>query len=474
MSVNLKELTIKKAHDHLKMGDFSVKELVMSHIEKIKEKNPELNAFLEVFDDWEKQAEEAQGLFEKKQAGPLTGIPLAIKDNILIKGKIASAGSKILENYRAVYDATAIAKLKIQHAIFLGRTNMDEFAMGSSTENSAFGPTKNPLDPERVPGGSSGGSAAAVAFGGALAALGSETGGSVRQPASFCGCVGLKPTYGKISRYGLIALGSSLDQIGPLGKSVSDVEIVFESLKGADPLDSTSLPESGKMPMPEKLTIGVPKNLISEKGIDPEVRKNFEDAIKKLSDSGYEIKDIELPHAAYSLAVYYIIMPAEASTNLARFDGVRYGLFKSGKNLLDDYVKSRSSGFGPEPRRRIILGTYVLSSGYNDAFYNKATLVRNLIIKDFKEVFEESGVNLIATPTTPDTAFKLGEKVSDPVSMYMSDLLTAPANIAGVPAISVPSGFSKNNLPIGIQFIADYSREDILFKVGKDFLGEKD
>ncbi len=471
VSINLEKLTITSAHRHLSNGDFSVEELVGACFKNIEDKNPKLNAFLEVFGDWKEEVKKAQKLFNEGGATELTGIPLAIKDNILIKGKIASAGSKILENYRAVYDATAIAKLKKHQSIFIGRSNMDEFAMGSSTENSAYGPSKNPIDPERVPGGSSGGSAVAVSMGGALASLGSETGGSVRQPAAFCGLLGLKPTYGRISRYGLIALGSSLDQIGPFAKSVADLEIVFNAIKGEDSFDATTLSEPGGLVLPKKLVVGIPRDLLSNPGINQEVIENFEKSVEKLTDLGFEIRDISLPNAAHSLAVYYIIMPAEVSSNLARFDGVRYGFHKTGDDLIDEYVKTRSSGFGREPRRRIILGTYVLSTGYYDAFYNKANLMRNLIIADFEKVFE-SGVHLVATPTTPTEAFKLGEKANDPLAMYMSDLLTAPANVAGIPAISIPSGFSKNNLPLGLQFIAPAFREDVLFSASRKFLDE--
>lgn len=474
MSIDLKSLTIRNTHDHLKAGDFSVMELVESCVKNIEKENPELNAFLEIFDDWKNQTEEAQEFFRSGQADFLTGIPIAVKDNILIEGKICSAGSKILENYRAVYDSTVASKLKKRKSILLGRTNMDEFAMGSSTENSAYGLSRNPLDKERVPGGSSGGSAVAVAMGGSLGALGSETAGSVRQPASFCGLVGLKPTYGSVSRYGLIALGSSLDQIGPFAKTVGDIEILFDAIKGHDPLDATTAKVSGSDSLPKDLVIGVPRDILSQPGIDKEVLKNFEDSIARLSKLGFNIKDISLPHTSYSLAVYYIIMPAEVSSNLARFDGVKYGLRKEGENLLDEYVKTRTSGFGKEPRRRIILGTYVLSTGYYDAFYNKANLVRNLIIDDFEKVFA-NGVHLVATPTTPTEAFKIGEKANNPLSMYMSDLLTAPANIAGLPAISLPSGFTeKNKMPLGLQFIAPNFREDMLFEAGKRFLGEND
>jgi len=474
MSIDLKSLTIRKAHKHLKDGDFSVRELVQSFIKQIEEKNPEINAYLEVYSDWQEQADKAQELFKKGEATLLTGIPIALKDNILIKDRIVSSGSKILENYHSVYDSTVVSKLKKEGVVFVGRTNMDEFAMGSSTETSAFGVTKNPNDLERVPGGSSGGSAAAVAMSGALVALGSETNGSIRQPASLCGVVGLKPTYGRVSRYGLMALGSSLDQIGPLTKTVDDAEIVFDSIKGKDEKDATSNEPEDEFSIPEKMVLGIPGDIMSMDGIDPEVRKNFEESVERLSKLGYEIKNISLPHAHYSLAAYYIIMPAEVSSNLARYDGVRYGLHKDGNNLIEDYIKTRTEGFGDEARRRIILGTYVLSSGYYDSFYSKANEVRNLVISDFEKVFNgPDKVDAVITPSTPSPAFKIGEKVSDPLSMYLSDVLASPSSIAGLPGISLPSGFTKNNLPIGFQVVAPYFREDILFKIGKDFMGEK-
>jgi len=474
--MNITDLTIKSAHDHLKNGDFSVNDLVDATLKNIEEKNPKINAYLEVYKDVKGGIEKAESLFKGGKAHVLTGIPLALKDNILNKGKIASASSKILEKYRATYDSTVVSKLKKEGPIFIGRTNMDEFAMGSSTENSAYGVTRNPLDLTRVPGGSSGGSVAAVKMNGALAGLGSDTGGSIRQPASFCGLVGLKPTYGAVSRYGLIAMGSSLDQIGPLTKSVGDAEILFEVMKGKDPKDSTTLSFSEKKELPKKLIIGVPEDVLSIDGIQPDVRKNFEESIKRFSKLGYEIKNISLPNAHYSLAIYYVIMPAEVSSNLARFDGVKYGLHENGENLLGDYIKTRTVGFGRETRRRLILGTYVLSSGYYDSFYGKANELRRAVIGDFDKVFEnrqaKNGVDIIITPTTPDVAFKIGEKAADPLSMYMSDILTAPQSIAGLPAISIPSGLSKDSLPIGLQITAPYMREDLLFKVGKDFLGE--
>ncbi len=431
----------------------------------------DLNAYLEIFSDVRAQAEVAQKMIDDCKATMLTGIPLAMKDNILIKGRIASASSKMLEHYTATYDAHVTKKLREAGAIFIGRTNMDEFAMGGSTENSAFGVTNNPHDKTRVPGGSSGGSAAAVASGGALGALGTDTGGSIRQPAAFCGVVGLKPTYGSVSRSGIMAMASSLDQAGPFAKTVEDAEIIFNVIKGHDPMDSTSIPNNlTKKEVKKPKVIGIPVDFVRSKGVGPRVLENFEQSIAKLKDAGYEIREISLPSLAHGLSVYYILMPAEVSSNLARFDGVRYGYHADGSNLLDDYMRSRGEGFGREVRRRILLGTYVLSSGYYDAYYSRANAVREILRKDFEKAFK--GVDIIATPTTPTPAFKIGEKSSDPLQMYLADIFTVPVNIAGVPAISVPSGFTEEGgvqLPLGIQFIAPHFREDALFAIGQDF-----
>jgi len=473
--IDLANLTIKKTHDAMKNGDFTAVDLVKDYLKVIKEKNSELNVYLEVFEaDALKQAEEADLRFKNGTAVEMTGIPIALKDNILYKDHIASSASKILENYKATYDSTVVTKLKEAGAVILGRTNMDEFAMGVSTENSAFGVTKNPHDTKRVPGGSSGGSTTAVAMDGALVALGSDTGGSCRQPAAFCGVVGFKPTYGSISRHGLMAMGSSLDIIGPITKTVADAEILFNTIKGHDPMDSTSIPDGFyKTDKPSKMVIGIPRDFLNI-GVDERILANFEESIEKLKSLGYEVKDVELPYVKYSVPVYYIISPAEVSSNLARFDGVKYGLHVDGEsNLMSDYLKTRGAGFGPEVKRRIILGTYVLSSGYHDAYYNKATVVRDLITKDYQKAFEN--VDLILTPTTTGPAFKIGEKVSDPVKMYLEDIFTGPANIVGLPAISVPSGFVEeegSTLPIGIQFMAPHGREDLLFEVGKKYRGE--
>jgi len=472
--IDLKKLTIRDARVHLDNKDFSAKELAEAYLLNIEKTNGDINAYLEVYDDVIKQAEEADKRIANGESSPLLGIPLAIKDNILIKGKKATSGSKILFGFTAPYDATVITKLKNAGVVFLGRANMDEFAMGGSTENSAFGITRNPLDTSRVPGGSSGGSVAAVAMFGALASLGSDTGGSVREPASFCGVVGLKPTYGGVSRYGLMSLGSSFDVIGPITKTATDCEILFNVIKGVDPMDSTTISEntyenSNKTPK----VLGVPYHILDKGGMTFEAREIFDKSIEKLKSLGFEIKDIKLPNIEYSLAVYYIIMPAEASSNLARFDGVKYGLHIDGNNLLDDYLETRGAGFGREVRRRILIGTYVLSAGYHDAYYNKALKLRAKISKDFTDAFLE--VDAILTPTTTGPAFKIGEKANDPLSLYLEDIFTVPANIVGIPAISIPSGtvsLEGKNLPLGLQIMAPHNREDVLFSVSKKFLGE--
>lgn len=474
--IDLKNLTIEKARKSLDAREFSAVELAQTYLNEIEKKNAELNAYLEVFDDVLEQAKKADEMMEKGESYPLLGIPLAIKDVILIKGKKVSAASKILENYIASYDATVISKLKKQGAVFLGRTNMDEFALGSSTENSAYGVTRNYYDNSRVSGGTSGGSAVAVSAGMALAALGSDTGGSVRQPSAFCGVIGLKPTYGGVSRYGLMAAVSSFDVIGPITKTAEDARILFDNIKGNDPFDSTTLPNKNSAEFKSKLSIGVPWNLINQEGIDSKVKENFKDVVRRLENSGLKIKNIKLPNC---LPVYYIINFAEVSSNLARFDGVRYGLHLNGDNLLEDYLLSKGKGFGRESRRRILLGAHVLSAGYYDAYYGKAQKAREALKNDFKKLFSE--VDLVLTPTAPTPAWKIGEK-SNPLSMYLEDIFTVTANIVGVPAISLPSGFieiegpfsqssseAKKKLPLGIQFMASHGCEDMLFEVGKKF-----
>jgi len=474
--MDIKNLTIVSAHESMKNGDFTASELLEEYLREIKENNEELNAIIEVYkDDAVAQAKDADNMFKDGTATYLTGIPIVTKDNILIKGKPATAASNILKGHIATYEGMAIKNLKEKGAVLIGRANMDDAAMGSSTQSSCYGPTKNPLDKTRVPGGSSGGSTASVAGNMALGALGSDTAGSIRQPASFCGLVGLKPTYGSVSRNGLIALGSSLDVIGPIAKTVGDVEIIFEAIKGKDKLDSTSVSDD----MYEKKEIKKPVigvlDIEELAGIGAKITSldNFDAAVARLKTLGYETKKISLPNIKYSVPAYYVILPAEASTNLARFDGVKYGLHIEGEDLLEDYMISRGKGFGDEVRRRIMIGTYVLSAGYHDAYYNKAQAVRKLITEDFTNAFKD--VDVIVTPTTPGTAFKLGEKIDDPVSMYLEDIFTVPANLSGIPAITLPSGFVEedgSNLPLGLQIMAPHMREDLLFTIGKDFLGE--
>jgi aspartyl-tRNA(Asn)/glutamyl-tRNA(Gln) amidotransferase subunit A len=464
----LNELSITEATKGLRTKEFSVRELWDACAAAAKEKNPALNAYLELFEADETAIASAQVRIDADGEAPLLcGIPLAIKDNILIEGNIASAASKILSNYTATYDATVIRKLKDAGALFLGRANMDEFAMGSSTENSAFGASKNPYDVTRVPGGSSGGSASAVAGHLAIAALGTDTGGSIRQPAAHCGLVGLKTTYGRVSRSGAIALGSSLDQIGPLTKTVADAKALYDAIKGPDPLDATSITDT-TYPLAtskEKLTVGVPYHLL-ESGLDEDVRAHFDATLKALEEEGHTLVEVSLPTSGYALPVYYVIMPAEASTNLARYDGMRYGDAKRGDTLLEDYLRTRTEGFGPETTRRILLGTFVLSSGYIDAYYRKADAARDVLTKEYDDAF--ASCDVIAFPTTPSPAFKFGEK-SDPVSMYLEDVFTVTANLTGMPAISVPMGMvtrEGSSLPTGIQFTAPKGAEEILFKIG--------
>ncbi len=467
MEHSLAQLSIAEAAKKLQAGEITSVDLTRACLVEIQKRNGALNAYLEVFADAEAQAKAADevraaSVSKGESVSPLLGIPLAIKDNILVEGRVASAASKILEHYTATYDATVIQKLKKAGVVFLGRTNMDEFALGGSTENSAFGVTKNPSDETRVAGGTSGGSAAAVAAGMALGALGSDTGGSVRNPASFCGVVGLKPTYGRVSRFGLMAAVSSFDQVGPLAKTVADAKILFDAIQGVDPLDSTSVSETLYAPSPLKKKIGVPRHLLGE-GIEEGVRAAFDQTLAELEKNGFELVDIALPSISFALATYYITNFAEVSSNLSRFDGVRYGLSKKGDSLVSDYAKSRGEGFGPEVRRRIMLGTYVLSAGYYDAYYGKATAARTQLSTELSAVL--SGVDAIATPTMPFPAFAIGAK-SDPLSMYVADIFTVTANLTGNPALSVPMQTESGQLPVGIQFIAAHGAESTLFTLG--------
>ena len=469
MSIDLTTLTIEKAHASLKSGEYTVRALVDAYLAEIEKKNGDINAYLEIYSDIDEQVQKAQERFANGTATTLTGIPLAVKDNILWQGHNASAASKMLDGYVASYTASALKPFIDANAVLLGRTNMDEFALGSSTESSAYGITRNPLDTARVPGGSSGGSAAAVAMHGALAALGSETCGSIRQPAAFCGLVGFKPTYGMVSRDGLIAMGNSLDQIGPLTKTVADAEILAHALAFHDPRDATSIPEEKRIPQRAAVTkkIGVPDFCYSLDGVDPEITASFSRALDVFKDMGYEIVPLSLPLMPYSLAVYYIVMPAEVSTNLSRLDGIRYGKRQEADTLFALYANNRGKGFGQETRRRILLGTYVLSHGYLDAYYNKAVLLRESITKELDAAFQT--VDFIVNPTTPTPPFKIGEKVADPVSMYLSDVFNAPANITGCPSIALPSYKTSDGLPLSIQITAPRFCDDSLFTIGKDF-----
>ena len=470
---SLLDLSIKNIHEKLLAKEFSARELTQAFISHIQKTDGKIQAYLRNdFDGALAKADEVNKKISiSDPISPIAGIPAAIKDNILIKGTKTTAASKILENYTASYDATVIKKLKRDDTVFLGKTNMDEFAMGSSTENSAFQQTKNPHDLERVPGGSSGGSAAAVASKQAVFALGSDTGGSIRQPASFCGIVGLKPTYGSVSRFGLMAMASSLDQVGVFARSIEDTKTVFDIIKGKDENDSTSMGASfkaGKKGL-KGIKIGMPKEYFSE-GIDPGVKEAVVNAIKNMEKAGAEVKEVSLPHTRYAISAYYIIMPAEVSSNLARYDGIKYGYSVAEdakhRDLRSVYLRSRSQGFGKEAKRRVMLGTYVLSAGYYDAYYKKAQQVRAKIMEDFKKAFGQ--VDVLATPTSPTVAFKFGEKTKDPLSMYMADVFTVPINLAGLPAISMPCGTSEN-LPVGLQLIAPWFEEETLFNIGGEF-----
>ena len=480
--MELNKLTIKEASEKLASGEISSVDLIRACLDCIKEKNKEINAFITVLEDEAMEAAKASDERRKSNQilSEIDGIPLAIKDNINIENVKTTAASKILESFVAPYDATVISKLKNAGAVILGKTNMDEFAMGSSTESSYFGPTKNPVDSERVPGGSSGGSAAAVAADMCIAAIGSDTGGSIRQPASFCGVVGLKPTYGLVSRYGLLAMASSLDQIGPITKTAEDAEILYNIIAGYDEKDSTSIKiqdtRNNKQSLIAKALnqansniqtykIGVPKEYFAE-GLDAGVKKTIEEAIEKIKQAGHEIIDVSLPHSKDALSCYYIIMPVEVASNLGRYDGIKYGYSADGENLLDIYLNSRSEGFGAEAKRRIILGTYTSSAGYIDQYYNKAQKVRALVKQDFDKVFEQ--VDFIVGPVAPTTAYKLGEKTSDPLEMYLGDIYTISVNLAGLPAISIPCG-SADKLPVGLHIIGPASSDLEILNLAKEF-----
>lgn len=464
--MNIEGLTIKKASELLNSGEITSLDLTREILDRTQKVNKELNAYIRLNDNAVRQAKESD---ERRKNGDMLseidGVPIAIKDNMAMEGVVTSAGSKILDNFIAPYDATVVSKLKDAGAVIIGQTNMDEFAMGSSTESSAYGPTKNPWDTSRVPGGSSGGSAAAVAADLCVAALGSDTGGSIRQPASFCGIAGFKPTYGTVSRYGLLAMASSLDQIGPMTKTVEDAEILYNIISGYDEKDATSVNQELRIKNKEsgKIKIGIPQEYFAE-GLDSNIKKMIEDTIEKLKSLGAEIIEISLPSSKYALACYYIIMPVEVASNLARYDGVKYGLSVEGKDLIDGYFKSRSAGFGKEAKRRIMLGTYASSAGYIGKYYHKAQLVRSLIKKDFDEAFKN--IDFILGPVAPTTAFKIGEKSSEPLQMYLGDIYTIAVNLAGLPALSLPIGLSEN-LPVGLQIIGPQNSDLDVLNLGK-------
>jgi aspartyl-tRNA(Asn)/glutamyl-tRNA(Gln) amidotransferase subunit A len=472
-------LTVRGVRDAVRARARTATETCHEALARIVELDPHLHAFVTVVAD--RALERAAAIdrdFDRWRNAPLAGVPVALKDNLCTRGVRTTASSRILENFVPPYDATVVARLEGAGAIVVGKTNCDEFAMGSSNENSAFGPTRNPWALDRIPGGSSGGSAAAVAAGMTPFALGSDTGGSVRQPACLCGVVGLKPTYGRVSRYGLIAFGSSLDQIGPLTRTVGDAAIVLSVIAGADPADATSAPD----PVSDYVAgleasggdirgsrIGVPWSLLDQ-GVDSEVRRAVDAALQVLQARGATIVGVELPHARHAIAVYYLVATAEASSNLARYDGVRYGYRASGTDLNAMYGKTRAQGFGPEVKRRIMLGTYVLSAGYYDAYYLKAQQVRTLILRDYEQAFAgEHAVDVIAMPTSPTPAFRLGERVSDPLQMYLADIFTVSANLAGLPAISVPCGFTADRLPIGLQLTGRRFDEATLLRIAEAY-----
>jgi len=473
--MKLHELTIQGAHQFLKKKEISSEELTRAVLNRINDVDSQVDAFVTVVEEMAiEQAKEADRRISAGQFELLTGIPLGIKDLICTRNLRTTCASKILENFMPPYDATVIKKLKKAGAVIIGKLNMDEFAMGSSTENSGLKITRNPWDLDRIPGGSSGGSAAAVAADMCLGALGSDTGGSIRQPASHCGVVGMKPTYGRVSRFGLVAFASSLDQIGPLAKNVTDCAYLLNTIAGHDSADSTSVavdvPDytaslNGSL---KGLKVGIPKEYFITDGLDSEVAASVNSAIQRIEALGAESVDISLPHTEFAVAVYYVIAPSEASSNLARYDGVKYGFRDDADaGLIGMYRKTRSRGFGPEVQRRIIIGTYCLSAGYYDAYYGKASQVRTLIMTDFQNAFEICDV--ILCPVAPTPAFKIGEKIDDPLTMYLSDIFTLSANLAGIPGMSIPCGFSKHGLPIGLQLMAKHFNEEMLFKIAYNF-----
>ncbi len=473
--MKLHELTIKDLHARLKTREVSAVEVYRDHVDRIAAVDGRVRSFLRLNEKGEAEAAAAdRRLAAGENVTPLTGVPVALKDVLCNQDMETTAGSQILKGFRPPYDGTAVGRLRTAGAVFLGMTNCDEFAMGSSTENSSYWPTHNPWDLARVPGGSSGGSAAAVAAGEATVALGTDTGGSIRQPAALCGVVGFKPTYGRVSRYGLIAFASSLDQIGPFTRSIGDAAAVLETMAGADPNDSTCADRPLDLSTLEDgvrgLRLGIPREYFEVEGIEPGVRDSIAAALKVLEGAGAEIVPVALPHTDYGLAAYYIIAPAECSSNLARFDGVKYGASAAGaRTLMETYLQTRREGFGPEVRRRIMLGTYALSSGYYDAYYLKAQKVRTLIKRDFDDAFAKC--DAIVSATSPTVAFNIGEKSGDPLAMYLCDVLTLGGNLAGLPGVSLPSTPAAG-LPVGLQVLAPQWREDIALRVGRAYEAE--
>ncbi len=473
--MNLYELTLHEARDLLDKKEISSRELTRSVLDRIEAVDGQVGAYLTVAADSAlAQADAADRAIAEGGISPLTGIPLAIKDVLCTRGLRTTCASRILENFIPPYDAAVITKLKAADAVLVGKTNMDEFAMGSSNEHSGFHITRNPWDFSRIPGGSSGGSAAAVSADMCIAALGSDTGGSIRQPASHCGVAGLKPTYGRVSRYGLVAFASSLDQIGPLAKDVADCAVLMNAIAGYDAKDSTSVPveapdyTAALRDGLKGIRIGLPREYFETEGVDPEVKAAVRSGIDTIQSLGAEIMDVSLPRSEQVVAVYYLIAPSEASSNLARYDGVKYGYRdKEQTTLMEMYRSTRSRGFGSEVQRRIILGTYALSAGYYDAYYGKASQVRTLIMQDFKKAFESC--DAILAPVAPSPAFKIGEKTDDPLTMYLSDIFTLSANLAGIPGMSVPCGFSREGLPIGLQILGSHFQEETLLRVAYNF-----
>ncbi|MBI2070474.1 MAG: Asp-tRNA(Asn)/Glu-tRNA(Gln) amidotransferase subunit GatA [Elusimicrobia bacterium] len=470
------ELTASQVAAQVREGALKPGEVLDAYFARLDAVEPKVGAYLRPLK--ERAYERARALESKgRPSGRLAGVPVAVKDNMLLSGHPTTCASKILEGYVSTYTATAVERLESEGALVIGKTNLDEFAMGSSTENSAFKITKNPWDLSRVPGGSSGGSAASVAAGSALAALGSDTGGSIRQPAGFCGLVGFKPSYGFVSRFGLVAFASSLDQIGPMARNAEDATLIFESIAGHDPKDSTSFVESGAVSggaaahfsgdWPRSMTVGLPKEYFSGQGADHQVLTAVDQAVKTMAKNGVKVQEVSLPNTRFALSAYYILAPSEASANLARFDGIRYGKRVQSGDLIGLYKASRTQGFGPEVQRRILIGTFALSHGYYDAYYGQAQLARAMIAADFDAAFNQ--VDFVVAPTTPTPAFKIGEKTDDPVSMYLSDIFTIPVNLAGLPAVSLPCGFSADGLPIGFQILGPRAGDLAVLRLARCF-----